>query len=1094
MKLRYIEIIKEVAKFESGVFKIPSDFIKDLDQAINMVKGLTILLLDLSKISEKGYVNDKFKNLPLLEWLLKEYKIFPKKPVLSASYSLELNIWCFQLILFILLKIVYVIEKWYSTQIIEDYKKSDLYIDIVVLRRSILRLITPEYRSQLDNKGLSIVLNSIVGYDSEYELKSSLKRTNTILSIQLAGNTGMILKIPIVDKSLIKMSTLNNELTNVCNLSISSIIGDIRSMLYKENDEFIEKLVDKLIKEGIKNETTKNYIIFFFPRSEVETFIRYNEKYSSQDLIKDSDSLNNEDHEKSLLNLIEILNYLNGEKVMSEKLSKSIHNSSNKNLSRLTYRSGTLRLSITINRFLYIVMHESAADLSVLNDFDVFKEKLNIIARSFITLGKPLVLEGCKSKIHIRDTALLAPTGVKSLAALGKIYGEGYNKIDIGSYRENKMRELLEKDKELFEKYGIRDSLITLKHATSMELFNFELGKIGVPLTLSGIGKSYVLKEWSKVHYKGYQPNNDIILGNFSTVLTPKGARSVDISNYIVPFISCYRGGRNESYMYGIDVIKDKRCWFDYDLTSCYTTIMSILGHPNYNKAVTIYNKTVINMKREDLILNYIVLDVEFDFPKTVKYPCIPTRVDDDVDIYPRTGRSTITGVEYYVALSMGCKLIVKSGVMVPFTKSYSKKDSFSIHKYVGPYRNIVKEIQEKRRTYPKKTFYNYMYKEIGNSVYGQIAMGISGKKSFDIKSNTQVSVKGSILANPILACYITGFTRGLIGECLNNIQLLGGKVVSATTDGFITDLADLEEKIMGLDDKHKSCLCLYKEVRRFLTSKQLENDKEEFDDNGLEIKNVEEKGLISLKTRSQLGFTEGGIAAISGFQRYNLESGFLIRELTRLLRGQDKVIEYIQTGLRGANEIYKEGGHVVSKQSDRNFSIEYDNRRSIIETEKSFLDSNPWKNVIEYGKIRVLKNTVSKPVFNKSYIESMSKSYRSQLETSVRSFIKACLASEALNRYGIPEGSFKGYKNIIEFVYGYEPAREVKISLSSISRLRHRNTISRTVPRTEENESFIKYVKDTFNNFEEDRFFKELSKEAILKKIELKKSTSKKS
>lgn len=39
--------------------------------------------------------------------------------------------------------------------------------------------------------------------------------------------------------------------------------------------------------------------------------------------------------------------------------------------------------------------------------------------------------------------------------------------------------------------------------------------------------------------------------------MNPKGVRAVDISNYIIPYIAGYRGGRNESFMYGIDIIKD---------------------------------------------------------------------------------------------------------------------------------------------------------------------------------------------------------------------------------------------------------------------------------------------------------------------------------------------------------------------------------------------------------------------------------------------------------------------------------------------------------------------------------------------------------
>lgn len=90
---------------------------------------------------------------------------------------------------------------------------------------------------------------------------------------------------------------------------------------------------------------------------------------------------------------------------------------------------------------------------------------------------------------------MLAPAGFKSLGMIGKIYGSDYHKIDIGSYRQGRMKALLEDNKPLFEEYGIRDSVITLKHSISMEEFYTSLGKTGVPLTLSSVSKAYVLKE-----------------------------------------------------------------------------------------------------------------------------------------------------------------------------------------------------------------------------------------------------------------------------------------------------------------------------------------------------------------------------------------------------------------------------------------------------------------------------------------------------------------------------------------------------------------------------------------------------------------------
>jgi hypothetical protein len=63
-----------------------------------------------------------------------------------------------------------------------------------------------------------------------------------------------------------------------------------------------------------------------------------------------------------------------------------------------------------------------------------------------------------------------------------------------------------------------------------------------------------------------------------------------------------------------------------------------------------------------------------------------------------------------------------------------------------------------------------------------------------------------------------------VIGECLHSIHGLGGKVVSVTTDGFITNVLDLEDKIS--DGFLLNC---YKQIRYELSG----------DNQGLEIKSV---------------------------------------------------------------------------------------------------------------------------------------------------------------------------------------------------------------------------------------------------------------
>ena len=129
--------------------------------------------------------------------------------------------------------------------------------------------------------------------------------------------------------------------------------------------------------------------------------------------------------------------------------------------------------------------------------------------------------------------------------------------------------------------------------------------------------------------------------------------------------------------------------------------------------------------------------------------------------------------------------------------KEAKEQQRLSRLSYMSPYRGIVLELQSKRRTYPKGSFNNLIYKLIGNSIYGQVSMGLSGKTNYDIKTKSYVKVDAGELTNPILASYITGFTRAAVGELMHNVSLLKGSIISVTTDGFITDIADLERKIM---------------------------------------------------------------------------------------------------------------------------------------------------------------------------------------------------------------------------------------------------------------------------------------------------------
>jgi hypothetical protein len=100
------------------------------------------------------------------------------------------------------------------------------------------------------------------------------------------------------------------------------------------------------------------------------------------------------------------------------------------------------------------------------------------------------------------------------------------------------------------------------------------------------------------------------------------------------------------------------------------------------------------------------------------------------------------------------------------------------------------------------------------------------------------VEVQGGELSNPILAGYITGFIRSVIGECLHNISTLKGEVISATTDGFITNIENLESKILDLPEKSTILFRTFRKIVSELSAGTIENC--------LELKNTETDGMIS--------------------------------------------------------------------------------------------------------------------------------------------------------------------------------------------------------------------------------------------------------
>jgi hypothetical protein len=107
---------------------------------------------------------------------------------------------------------------------------------------------------------------------------------------------------------------------------------------------------------------------------------------------------------------------------------------------------------------------------------------------------------------------------------------------------------------------------------------------------------------------------------------SPKGLYATrDVGAHMSYFIANYKGGRNESFLFGC---VEETHWFDDDLVSTYTTGVVNLKLADYYKAALIEIKTLDKLIEEQLLNGYLIVIAHFEFPSSVKYPSIPCYID----------------------------------------------------------------------------------------------------------------------------------------------------------------------------------------------------------------------------------------------------------------------------------------------------------------------------------------------------------------------------------------------------------------------------------------------------------------------------------
>lgn len=226
-----------------------------------------------------------------------------------------------------------------------------------------------------------------------------------------------------------------------------------------------------------------------------------------------------------------------------------------------------------------------------------------------------------------------------------------------------------------------------------------------------------------------------------------------------------YHGGKIESYVLGY--IKKAKI---IDITSAYPYALSKLpkltNKVHYHTNTKFLNNFYYAFIRCDIIIN----DVNFIHPVIVKNPINRSNISP----YGYIENVIITKIEYDYLVENDIEIIVK--------------DYYAIEHIVNvfPYRNLVNHLFKNRLKYQKTNVsVSEMFKTIINSLYGITFELTDVFKECDNEIIWEGYRAGDFF-NPVIASYITAFTRTYISEVSYNIIKNGGEVYLNMTDSII--------------------------------------------------------------------------------------------------------------------------------------------------------------------------------------------------------------------------------------------------------------------------------------------------------------------
>ncbi len=605
----------------------------------------------------------------------------------------------------------------------------------------------------------------------------------------------------------------------------------------------------------------------------------------------------------------------------------------------------------TLPTLMYVVGHFTRADIPAFDDFKDLTTQIAAVRSTFTSVDKGVKIAtfldgGAVDKLVIlRDTMLLTPATSKSLWELGKLVNVPKITLDPDPDREmfykKNMDVLLQDNPDLFERYAINDAVICVKYLERLIDMYFDIfGKRKAPATLTAIGVDLLMRKWKtdlKMDPVEVVGKETVVQKTFSKRLGYFRTEKVDVPLEQVAFYlplatECYHGGRGEQFWFGPAFVDN---WTDFDLAGAYPTAMALIGFPDWRNL-----RQTTNL--DDFTPGTLgIANVRFEFPKSVRFPTMPVRSENGL-IFPRTGVSNCSAPEIALARSLGAKLTIKHGVVVPTDPDRPV------------FQDFIRDCVAKRLSFKKGSLDALFWKELSNSSYGKTAQGLHSKRVFDLRDREMKDLPPSKITNPFYAAFITSFVRAALGEVMNGLPE-NVCVFSCTTDGFLTNANAAQ-----IADASSGPICqLYSQSRDMLTNNPTILEVKHRVRQPLGWRTRGQATLIEGETEEGDGvnivLAKGGIYTPQEVDSTRLQNSF-ITDLFLNRTPADRIEMATKTGIR---DMINFDADLVEKETSKRLNMEFDWKRrptaawNATEPNHLAFATQPWDTIDQFIEMR---------------------------------------------------------------------------------------------------------------------------------------------